>query len=430
MRRGLLALFVLLIGSAASIASKGALSVQSSGATGSWSKAASLITGREAHTATLLRDGNVLIAGGADVHGAALASAEVYNPKTNRWASAGSMGAARLDHTATLLSTGKVLVVGGQVGPMPFTSLASAELYDPTRNSWSAAAPMIVSRASQSAVLLRDGRVLVVGGITLAVREGGLFPSRATDAEIYDATANRWSTTAPMGNNRLGQTATLLADGRVLVAGGQDGVTTFRSTEIYNPTEDRWISAGPMGVGRWGHAAALLPNGDVFVVGGTGEESNPPSIALSAEIYDPSTNLWVTVANMDGMHFEPTATVLRDGRVLVVGATIQTRPELFDLARNLWSGTGLSMDRRRHTATLLADGKVLIAGGYGTFDDALLYDPSAAGPALREPVDRRVVAALLAIALLLVAGTALSIPAVRQRLRSWRPRGEPEEWIT
>jgi N-acetylneuraminic acid mutarotase len=126
---------------------------------------------------------------------------------------------------------------------------------------------MIVSRASQSAILLRDGRVLVVGGITLAVRDGGLFPSLATDAQIYDAKANSWSAAAPMGFHRLGQTATLLADGRVLVAGGQDGATTFRSTEIYNPTADRWISAASMGVGRWGHAAALLPNGDVFVVG-------------------------------------------------------------------------------------------------------------------------------------------------------------------
>jgi N-acetylneuraminic acid mutarotase len=339
------------------------------------------------------------------------------------------MGAARLDHTATLLSSGKVLVVGGQVGPVPFSSLASAEIYDPTTNSWSAAAPMIVSRAGQSAILLQDGRVLVVGGITVAVREGGLFPNIATDAEIYDASANRWSTTAPMGFDRLGQTATLLADGRVLVAGGQDGATTFRSTEIYNPTEDRWISAAPMGVGRWGHAGALLPNGDVFVVGGTGAEPNSQSIALSAEIYDPGTNLWVTVANMAEVHFEPTATRLRDGRVLVVGATIQSRPELFDLAGNLWSSTGSSMDRRRHTATLLADGKVLIAGGHGSLDDAVLYDSSAVGPVPRQPLDPRVGAAVLAGALLLVAGIALSIPAVRQRLRSWRPHGEPGEWI-
>jgi len=421
-------LFILAI--AAGIAATGAVSSRASETTGSWSTAAPLITGREEHTATRLRNANVLITGGADGHGKALASAEVYNPKTNKWASAGSMRAARLDHTATLLSNGKVLVVGGQVGPIPFSSLASAELYDPTTNSWSAAASMIVSRTSQSAILLRDGRVLVVGGISLAVRDGGLFPSLATDAEIYDAKANSWSATAPMGFDRLGQTATLLADGRVLVAGGQDGATTFRSTEIYNPTEDRWISAAPMGVGRWGHAAALLPNGDVFVVGGTGEEPNPPSIALSAEIYDPGTNLWVAVANMAETHFEPTATVLPDGRVLVVGATSQSRPELFDLARNLWSGTGSSMDRRRHTATLLANGQVLIAGGHGTLDDALRYDPSAVAPLPRQSLDPRVITGALAAALLLAAGTVLWIPAVRQRLKSWRPQREPEEWIS
>ena len=428
MRRGLFTWCVVMLAAAAMAGTRAVLS-QAAGTMGSWSQAATLITGREEHTATLLRNGNVLIAGGADRHGTALASAEVYNPKTNTWASAGSMGAARLDHTATLLPSGKVLVVGGQVGPVPFSSLASAELYDPTTNSWSAATPLIVSRASQSAILLRDGRVLVVGGITLAVREGGLFPSLATDAEIYDATANSWSTTAPMGFDRLGQSATLLADGRVLVAGGQDGATTFRSTEIYNPTEDRWISAAPMGSGRWGHAAALLPDGDVFVVGGTGEEPNAQSIALSAEIYDPGTNLWATVAKMAELHFEPTATVLRDGRVLVAGATLQSRAEVFDLDRNLWSETGSSMDRRRHTATLLADGKVLIAGGHGSLDDALLYDPSAVGLVPRQPLDPRVVGALLLAALLLVAGIALSIPAVRQRVGRWGPHGMPEEWI-
>jgi hypothetical protein len=133
---------------------------------------------------------------------------------------------------------------------------------------------------------------------------------------------------------------------------------------------------------------------------------------------------------MAEVHLGPTATLLRNGRVMVVGATIQSRPELFDLAHNLWSGTGTSMDRRRHTATLMADGKVLIAGGHGSLDDALLYDSSAAGPVTRQPLEPRVLAAVLATALLLVAGTVFSIPAVRQRLRSWRPHGEPEEWIT
>jgi trimeric autotransporter adhesin len=428
MRRGLLVACVLIL--TAGIAGTGALSIQASDAPGLWSKAASLITGREEHTATLLRNGNVLIAGGTDGRNKALASAEIYDLAANRWRSAASMTTARLDHTATLLPSGKVLVVGGLLGPVPFGSLATSELYDPTTDAWSTAAPMIVSRARHTATLLADGRVLVVGGLSLVVREGGLFPSQPTDAEIYDPSANRWSVAAPMGQYRYGQTATRLSDGRVLVTGGQGDVVTFKSTEIYDPAADRWISAAPMGVARAGHAATLLRDGDVLVVGGTGEEPNSLAISLTtAEIYEPRTNLWVTAASMAALHVEHTVTLLRNGMVLVVGATGQSRPELYDLGRNLWSGTGPSMDRYQHTATLLPDGKTLIVGGYGieSLDSAVLYDPNAVAPVLRQPLDPRLIAAVL---LTILAGIALSIPAVRRRLRSWRPQGEPEEWVT
>lgn len=433
MRHGVLASCLLILATAAAVAGRGALSIHASGATGFWSKAATLITGRDEHTATLLPNGNVLIAGGTDGTGKALASAEVYHPATNRWTSVGSMVTARLDHTATLLPSGKVLVAGGLVGPDPFGSLTSTELYDPTTDSWSAAAPMIVSRARQTATLLPDGRVLVVGGLTLAVRAGGLFSSQAPDAEIYDPKANRWSATAPMGFYRMDQTATRLADGRVLVAGGQGDAATFKSTEIYDATADRWISAAPMGVRRSRHAATLLPDGDVLVVGGTGEEPNSLPISLtSAEIYDPRANLWVTVASMAGVHVEPTATLLDDGTVLIVGLSGRSRPEVYDLERNTWSSTGPSMDRYHHTATRLLDGRVLIAGGYAleSLDSVLLYDPNGMAPVPRQPPDPRVIAGVLLTALLLVAGIAWSIPAVRQRLRSWRPRAEREEWIT
>jgi hypothetical protein len=433
MRRGLLAACWLVLATAAGIALTGALLGQASGTTGTWSKAAGLITGREEHTATLLRDGNVLVAGGTDGRDNALAGAEIFHPATNRWAPVHPMAAARLDHTATLLPSGKVLVVGGLLGPMPFGSLASTELYDPTTDSWSAAAPMIVSRARHTATLLADGRVLVVGGLSLVVREGGLFPSQATDAEIYDPTANRWSVTEPMGQYRYGQTATRLADGRVLVTGGQDSVSPLKSTEIYDPAADRWISAAPMGVARAGHVATLLPNGDVLVVGGTGEEPNSLSISLtSAEIYDPRTNLWVTVASMTAVHVEHTVTVLRNGAVLVVGATGQSRPELYDLARNLWSATGPSMDRYQHTATRLSDDKVLIVGGYGieSLASVLLYDPNGATLAPRQPPDLRLIAQALLFGILAVTGIVLFFAAVRRRLRTGRRQHEPDEWIS
>lgn len=434
MGRGVLASCVLLLATLSANAGSGPSLLQPSDGPGLWTKAAGPATGREEHTATLLGNGKVLIAGGTDGRAKVLASAELYDPAKDRWSPAGSMAATRIDHTATLLPSGKVLVAGGLILPFPAPSLASTELYDPATNAWSIAAPMIESRTRHTATLLPDGRVLVVGGLTVTLRDGGLFPSLATGAEIYDPKANRWSVTAPIGVSRLGQTATLLPDGRVLIAGGQDrGLAIFNSTEIYEPTQDRWISAAPMAVARSGHVATLMANGDLFVAGGQGVEPSALNISLnSAEIYDPSTNLWVTVAGMAGFHAADTATLLRNGMLLLVGDTGQSRPELYDLAHNRWSRTGPSMVRYQHTATRMRDGKVLIVGGYGieSLASVLLYDPAAVAPAPIRPPDPRIIAALLLIAVLLLAGLGWSMPAVRQRVKRWRPRGESEEWVT
>jgi len=431
---GLLASSILILAAASATTGSGASSSQPPGAAGVWSGGASLATGREEHTATLLRNGRVLVAGGSDGRGKVLASAEVYDPRRGRWTSGGSMTATRIDHTATLLPSGKVLVAGGLVMPFPSPSLASAELYDPASNRWSLAAPMIESRTRHTATLLRDGRVLVVGGLTISLQGGGLFPSQLTRAEIYDPTADRWSMTAPMGAHRLGQIATLLPGGRVLVAGGQDDSgTVLKSTEIYDATRDRWISAAPMAAARFGLVATPMADGDVLVAGGLGEEPNRLNLALtSAELYNPGTNQWVMVANMAEFHAPDTATALRNGMVLVVGAIGQSRPELYDPARDRWSRTGPTMDRYQHTATRLPDGKVLIVGGYGiaSLGSVVIYDPEGVAPAPIRPPDLRVVAALMVMALLLLAAGAWSIPTVQQRVKGWRPRGQSEEWIT
>jgi N-acetylneuraminic acid mutarotase len=432
MRRGLLASCLLLVATAAGIAAARPVSVQASGGVGLWSRAAGLVTGREEHTATLLRNGDVLVTGGRDGSNNVLASAELYHPATNRWTPSASMAASRYDHTATLLPNGNVLVLGGLAGPLPFGSLASSELYDPTANSWSAAAPMILSRARHTATLLADGRVLVVGGLSLVVREGGLVPSQVTDAEIYDPAANRWSTTGPMGFSRLDHTAVRLADGRVLVAGGEGEGPVLNSTEIYDPTTNRWISAAPMAVGRRGHTATLLPDGDVLVVGGIGSTPDLETLSLrSGEIYDPRTNLWVTVASTAEVHVEHTATLLDNEVVLVLGLSGGSRPEVYDLAHNTWSIAGPLMDRDHHTATRLGNGKVLIVGGgIESLDTVLLYDPNGVTPVPRQPFDLRGVAEALLIGLLLIGGATLFVPAVRLRLRSWRPHPEPDEWIS
>jgi N-acetylneuraminic acid mutarotase len=344
------------------------------------------------------------------------------------------MAIARLDHTATLLLSGKVLVAGGLDGPFPSSALASAELYDPATNSWSEAAPMIGSRARHTATLLPDGRVLVVGGLSVALRDAGVFPSQPTSAEIYDPTANRWSATGPMAQYRLDQTATLLRDGRVLVAGGQDGLISFDSAEIYDPRLDRWFAAAPMVTARLGHAAALLANGDVLVAGGTYETVVPSNASVPlarAEIYDPRLDSWSTVAKLAASRVEHTATALSGGMVLVVGDTGESRAEIYDPAHNVWSDIGPPMNRYSHTATRLSNGRVLVVGGYGidSLQSVLLYDPNGKAPVHSRPLDPRLILAGVLVVLLVGSGAALSAPAVRQQLRRRRSNVEESEWI-
>src|ERR1700736_209082 len=150
MRRGRLASCSLVLITAAVIAGTSALPTLAVDKLGTWATIASPITGHEEHTATLLRNGKVRVAGGPD------ASAELYDPAANRWTPAASMATARVDHTATLLANGKVLVAGGRVCPSPSTTLATTELYNPILNPWSPGAPMIGSRAARTATLLYD----------------------------------------------------------------------------------------------------------------------------------------------------------------------------------------------------------------------------------------------------------------------------------
>jgi N-acetylneuraminic acid mutarotase len=207
-------------------------------ATNSWSSAGQMSTPRYGHTATLLPSGKVLVAGGAGYPAwsfASLASAELYNPATNSWSSAGQMSVPRTDQTATLLPSGKVLVVGGGDPGADDPDSCSAELYDPAGNAWSLAG---IGRAVdssmtccyQTATLLPSGQVLEAGG------EDWLSMDPLASAQLYDPTSNTWFPAASMSAGRAGHTATLLASGRVLVVGGfDDNGNALASAELYTP---------------------------------------------------------------------------------------------------------------------------------------------------------------------------------------------------
>lgn len=190
----------------------------------SWTVTGSLITARNLHTATLLSSGKVLVAGGRDNNSNSLTSAELYDPASGTWTATGSLITARYVHTATLLPNGKVLVTGGvNFNGVTTSTLSSAELYDPTTGTWTSAGTMSTAREWHTATLLLNGKVLVAGGY-----DG---TGTSSSVQLYDPATGTWSNTASLNHPRQSHTATLLPDGKVLVAGGSNGANTAELTQ-------------------------------------------------------------------------------------------------------------------------------------------------------------------------------------------------------
>ncbi len=229
---------------------------------GVWSPAAPMRTGRQGARAALLAGGRVLVVGGAS--GVSIEEgAEIYDPGADRWTRAAPMSVPRRFHTATQLADGRLLVAGGETRQ---AAHASAEIYDPASDSWEAVADMAGPRSGHAATLLADGRVLVVGGSDLGASEA-LGPE--TTAEIYDPDRGTWTRVATGLRPRRGHEAVTLADGRVLVVGGEDLVgLPIEVMEVYDPATGDWEVAGSLPAGRSLLVALALPDGPVLIVGG------------------------------------------------------------------------------------------------------------------------------------------------------------------
>lgn len=321
-----------------------------------------MLTDRAAHTATLLPNGKVLIAGGFNGSENSLSSAEIFDPASSKFLPTDSMSFARQSHTATLLQNGKVLIAGGYGYNGEY--LSSAELYDPLTGKFIPTEQMAIPRAGHIAALLNNGKVLLAGG----VGAGWTF---LDSAELYDPNTNTFTLTGNMTIARESHTATLLKDGKVLITGGHKGrrssIIIYSSAELYDPTSGLFTSTTSMLTERHKHDAVLLEDGRVLVVGGADERDDGGQYS-SAEIYDPHTGMFTMAGNMNASRykFQGTSVLLRTGKVLLIGGAGVT--EIYDPVTNTFSKVidGLGTTRLFATATSLPDGKVILVGGYGT----------------------------------------------------------------
>ena len=333
-----------------------------------WTATGQLITGRWSYIAELLNHGlptdKVLVAGGSGASGA-LASAELWDPSTNTWAATGSLvGPARLAYRSVRLPNGKVLVTGGYNGTTSFTN---SEWYNEGTGNWSATTGALnQARYAHTMTLLNNGFVLSIGGHVNSVS--------VSSVEQFDPATQMWTVVSSLNTSRGSHTTTMLPNDKLLVAGGTNsstcGTPTLASTEIFDPITMTSQNGAALNQGRGLHTASLLGNGQVLVAGGLNGAGGCAATNTS-ELYNPSTNQWTLTNTPMGTNRAHFRAVSLNGSMLVAGGydafTARDTAELYDPALNQWSSAGtMNASRWGLSLTLLNDGRVLAAGGQGT----------------------------------------------------------------
>jgi len=320
---------------------------------------------RAFHTATLLNNGSVLVAGGSvDGTENLLSSAELFNPDTRKFALTGSLTEPLASQTATLLLNGKVLIDGGDNGT---DTVADAELYDPATGMFSFTGFMTTPRVFNTLTLLTQGplkgQVLVTGGLDDS-------DNTLNSAELYNPSTGKFTATGSMKAKRSQHTATLLLNGQVLIAGGIDNDgNSLSSTELFDPVCQTFSFARSMNTARGIHTANLLNNGNVLVAGGIDLIAGVGPVLSTGEVY--VEGYFGRPFPMVQSRVDFTATTLLDDSVLLAGGSdnnnrVLSGTELY-LGPGFESNTSMTVPRWFHTATLLLNsrlaGAVLVTGG-------------------------------------------------------------------
>jgi len=318
------------------------------------------------HTATLLKNGDLLIVGGFDEGKTEQSAAYRYLAAQGTFVSAGSLATPRAYHTASLLPDGRVLVAGGH---RPNDYLRSTEIYDPASSAWSAGPDVLHKSSEHAAVTLADGKVLLSGGWTSGVDSNGLM-------QIYDPASGSFTlVTSTLKEARRRHTATLLKNGKVLLVGGVQKTSSnpmnwkhLDSLEVFDPAPaTTTLLAAKMNQERRGHTATLLADGRVLIVGGyCGGFDCKPVATLLDDLYDPATDTVTPVPHPGNYPFAPSAALLDDARLLVAGGTFAGASVYAYVSGPPASwGTlpSLSVGRTLASATKLLDGTILLVGG-------------------------------------------------------------------
>lgn len=341
---------------------------------GYWMVAAKLPEPRSEHGVTLLSDGRVLVAGGYNEMPAphVLGSSATFDPKAETWTVAGDLNVARQGGQLVALPDGDAILIGGEVpGETYQLALQSAERFDAETKTWRETPKMSTARKGMASVRLQDGRVLVIGGAN-GPPDGNRF---LATAEIYNPTNNTWTLTRGQLNVARDQhLAVPLRDGRVLVVGGEGPwyVNTL-VTELYDPKTDSFVVVGNTNAPRYEASATLLSDGRVLVAGGWNpqREPTPQPAHASAEIYDPARGTWELTAPLTTGRRDHATFLLPSGHVMVAGGTsgqeVLSSTEVFDPKANTWTvGPDLptGVFSRSWVPLRLLDGTTLLTGGF------------------------------------------------------------------